>query len=303
MGEVFWHAILRDVPFDQYAVDPRVAAASRDPTLEQERRYVRNGRDLARYVHRDFTFQAFLNAALLLLSLGEWYLAPMPYAPRASSIRPRTATFLTEAGFSTFGPAQVLDAVAAVANLALHAAWRQKWVLHMRLRPEAYAQRLDRVVSRAADYPVHTDLRDSSIREFLDNRNLLLPMAYPEGAPAHPSYPAGHAAIAGACVTVLKAFFREDEIFPAPVGPSEDGRSLQSLPAVSLTIGGELNKLASNIAIARDFAGVHYRSDGVEGLKLGEAVALTFLEDMRGCLTERFDGFALTSFSGQPILI
>jgi hypothetical protein len=26
----------------------------------------------------------------------------------------------------------------------------------------------------------------------------LLPMAYPEGAPTHPAYPAGHAAIAGA---------------------------------------------------------------------------------------------------------
>ena len=36
----------------------------------------------------------------------------------------------------------------------------------------------------------------------------------------------------------------------------------------SLTLGGELDKLGSNIAIGRNIAGVHYWSDGVEGLRL-----------------------------------
>ncbi len=35
----------------------------------------------------------------------------------------------------------------------------------------------------------------------------LLPMAFPEGSPMHPAYGAGHATVAGACVTILKAFF------------------------------------------------------------------------------------------------
>ena len=35
----------------------------------------------------------------------------------------------------------------------------------------------------------------------------LLSMAFPEGSPMHPCYGAGHATVAGACVTVLKAFF------------------------------------------------------------------------------------------------
>jgi membrane-associated phospholipid phosphatase len=39
------------------------------------------------------------------------------------------------------------------------------------------------------------------------NRTCLLPVAYAEGCPTHPSYPAAHAATAGACATVLKAFF------------------------------------------------------------------------------------------------
>ena len=34
-----------------------------------------------------------------------------------------------------------------------------------------------------------------------------LPMAFAEGSPMHPAYGAGHATVAGACVTVLKAFF------------------------------------------------------------------------------------------------
>lgn len=35
----------------------------------------------------------------------------------------------------------------------------------------------------------------------------LLPIAYPEGSPTHPAYPAGHACVAGAGATMLKAFF------------------------------------------------------------------------------------------------
>jgi hypothetical protein len=37
----------------------------------------------------------------------------------------------------------------------------------------------------------------------------LLPMAFPEGSPTHPAYGPGHGTVAGACVTVLKAFFDE----------------------------------------------------------------------------------------------
>jgi hypothetical protein len=33
------------------------------------------------------------------------------------------------------------------------------------------------------------------------------------------------------------------------------------------------------VAIGRDAGGVHYRSDGIEGLKLGEAIALSILRE------------------------
>jgi hypothetical protein len=71
----------------------------------------------------------------------------------------------------------------------------------------------------------------------------------------------------------------------------------------ALTVGGELNKLASNIALGRDAAGVHWRSDGIEGLKLGEAVAVGILRDLRTTCPESFAGFSFTKFDGSTITI
>jgi hypothetical protein len=45
---------------------------------------------------------------------------------------------------------------------------------------------------------------------------------------------------------------------------------------------------------------VHYRSDEIEGLNLGESVAVTYLAGMRRCLTEDFDWLSLTAFNGGP---
>ena len=234
--------------YDEWLAIQRGGAPASDLILDSERRYIRTGRDLARYVHRDYSFQAFSNAALFLISLGADYVARNPYVQRACSFGSRVAT---ETGFCTFGAPAVLDAVTTVANLALHASWRQKWLLHRRLRPEEFGQRLDAVVHEGVDHPIHNDLRSSSVFDFLKSDRLLLPLAYPEGAPAHPSYPAGHAAVAGACATILKAFFRQDEEFPSPVQPSGDGLTLIPADRVRLTIGGEINKLASNISIGR----------------------------------------------------
>ena len=128
-------------------------------------------------------------------------------------------------------------------------------------------------------------------------------MAYPEGCPAHPSYPAGHAVIAGACVTVLKAIFDENFVILNPVVASDDGLSLLPYSGPPLTLGNELNKLASNIALARDVAGVHWRSDGIQGLLLGEAVAISVLTDYRVTYNETFSGFSFTKFDDTTITV
>jgi hypothetical protein len=131
----------------------------------------------------------------------------------------------------------------------------------------------------------------------------LLPQTYPVGSPLHPSYPAAHAVTVGAGITVLKAAFNESFVIPNPVIPSDDGLSLVPYTGAPLTVGGELNKLASNIALGRDAAGVHYRSDGVEGIKLGEAMAISILRDTATLYNEVFQGFSFTKYDGNPATI
>ena len=109
-------------------------------------------------------------------------------------------------------------------------------------------------------------------------------MAFPEGSPMHPAYGAGHATVAGACVTMLKAFFDTDAVFgcdgngelkitnrdqynekkysPVAYRPCDNGMSLENVYTEKgnkpLTVGDELNKIAANISIGRNMAGVHY---------------------------------------------
>jgi hypothetical protein len=263
-------------------------------TFDTSARYIRNGRDLTEYVHVDFTYQAFLNAALILLSYGGGALDDAnPYK-----------TSNTQGGFITFGGGHVLDMVARVANLALKCAWYQKWQVHRRLRPEAYGGLVHLTKTGMAGYPIDAKLQNSSAlgATMAKYGTFLLPMAYPEGCPTHPAYPAGHATISGACATVLKAFFKESFAVPSPVVASDDGATLNPSTA-SLTVGGELNKLAANISFGRDTAGVHWRSDGIEGMKLGEALAISVLQDFNSCFNEKFDGFSLTKFDGTTIEI
>lgn len=166
-------------------------------------------------------------------------------------------------------------------------------------RPGAYH------LTRAAQYPLHKDVLNSAAvgTVFRATGSYLLPMAYPEGCPTPPAYPAGHAAIAGACATVLKAFFSESFVIVNPVIASAEGLSLLPYKGPELTVGGELNKLAANIALGRDTAGVHWRSDGIEGLKLGEAVTIGILTDLRATCPEPFAGFSFTKFDGSTTTI
>ena len=92
-------------------------------------------------------------------------------------------------------------------------------------------------------------------------------------------------------------------MIPATVQATADGAQLEPWRRHPLTLGGEINKLASNIALARDAAGVHFRSDSIRGLKLGEEVALGLLTDTTLTYSEKFDGFALHLFDGTAVRI
>ena len=135
--------------------------------------------------------------------------------------------------------------------------------------------------------------------------SFLLPQAFPEGSPMHPSYGSGYAAVAGACITVLKAWFDESWVLPDPVVP--DAKGVRLVPytgpdANQLTVGGELDKVASNIASGRNMAGVHWRTDYTEAVRLGEAVAIGILRDQIRVGHEEAS-FGLTRFDGSRITI
>jgi hypothetical protein len=263
--------------------------------VDHAARYIRNGRDLAEYVHRDFSFQAYINAALMLISYG---------TPAVADSNPYK-TSATQAAFVTWGIPGLLDLVSRAAVAAFKAGWYQKWLAHRRLRPEVFGGRVHNHLTGAATYPINSELLGSTALKhvFTRNGNYLLPQAFPEGSPAHPAYPSGHACAAGSCVTVLKALFNESFVIPNPVVASSDGESLLPYRGPALTVGGELNKLASNVPIGRDAAGIHWRTDAIQGLLLGEQIGLGILRDCKQICHETFPGFTITKFDGTVVTV
>jgi hypothetical protein len=297
MPQLYRTAVAGDDYWTSYAdwLKGQRGGATGSNNFDSTPRYIRNNRDLALYLLVDWSGQANVMAALILNSFGAAALAPSnPYLHSA-----------TQVGNLTFGPAQQIDLVPRVPNPANRACFCQKWLVHRRVRPEAFGGRIHNHVTGAAKYAIHSDVLNSAALKavFSAKGSYLLPQAYPAGSPLHPSYPAAHAVTAGAGITVLKALFNESFVIPNPVTASDDGLSLVPYTGAGLTVGGELNKLASNIALGRDAAGVHYRSDGVEGIKLGEAIAISILRDTATLYNEVFPGFSFTKYDGTPVTI
>ncbi len=262
--------------------------------------FPRNGRDLGEYVHRDFSYQPYLAAALQAIKWGTLPDGGNPYKHSR-----------TQSAFATFGPPYLLALLATVTQACLAVCWYQKWRVHRRLRPEEMAGRVE--IARGGPDEASALLASHLPPGLLDSAALaevtkragtaLLPQAYPEGCPIHPSYPAGHAVIAGACVTAIKACLDESHVVPAPVVPTPDGLALEPYQGPPLSIGGELDKLASNVSLGRDFAGIHWRSDAAAGLRLGEEVAIRVLAEMKLTGNEIFESWSLRRFDGRRVSV
>ncbi|HEX4954756.1 MAG TPA: vanadium-dependent haloperoxidase [Thermoanaerobaculia bacterium] len=262
--------------------------------FDGEDRYIRTGRDLGEYVHRDISFQPFLGACLVGFRLGCVVDKANPYFLSRS-----------ETAFITHGAPFLFYLLGVVTQAALKACWYQKWRVHRRLRPEELGGRLEAHRRGLAELAVHADLTSSrSLARVVERTGTsLLTQAYPEGCPLHPAYPSGHAVIGGACATAVKTFLDESYPIPNPVVASEDGLSLEPYRGPELTVGGELDKLASNLAFGRNFAGIHWRSDGAEGLRLGEEVAIAVMEELATTTPEAFAGYRLRRFDGREVTI
>jgi hypothetical protein len=284
--------------FSTYLAQQNVLAPEAPLTYGPNPVFIRNGRDLSHWVHVDVLFQAYIHAALILLGT---------HAPLKPGI-PYQFTELNQEGFGTFGPPQISQFSTNSAISALKVAWFQKWKVHRRLRPEVFGARVHNNKTGVYAYPIHDDVNLSGVLPVLNATygSYLLAQAFPEGSPLHPSYNAGHATVAGAATTMLKAFFNEDYVLTGNLmpNPADGGQTLIPLsPSATLTVGGELNKLANNIAIGRNIAGVHWRSDATESLKLGEKVAISILRDMKSMLNEPFGAWSFRSFEGILVTV
>jgi len=260
-------------------------------------RYMRNGRDLGQWVHIDVLFQGYFQAFLVLAGMGAPLDAGNPYNGSANQV-----------GFATFGGPHLATLLCEVSTRALHAVWNQKWLVHRRLRPEVFAERCDRASRGIINYPVHPDILTSlnsgtRLGRYFNTANKLLPMAFPEGSPLHPAYGAGHATVADACTTILKAWFDGNFVIQNPVIPDATGQNLVPFVGPPLTVRGELNKIASNVAFGRNIAGVHWRSDATQSMLLGEQIAIDILQDQRASYNEDFDGFTFVKFDGTTITV
>lgn len=271
------------------------------------KKYIYTGRQLANYVHVDPPCQPWINAANILIGLKSPLDNNNPYVSVAGGttpggLSPSGIYSASQGGFVTFGIADLHAMIAEVSQLSLAFAWNTKWRLELRLRPEAFGGLVDDQVRLGINRDLPSNLINSPILATV-GLTKLLSQAYPEGSPLHPSYPSGHAATAGACATILKAWFNESTIFASPVQASSDGLSLIPYSGADLLLNNELDKMASNMAYGRNFAGIHYRSDAEEGILLGERIAIEYLKQRKRSYNEKFKGFELTTRFGKKIII
>lgn len=278
--------------------------------FDSEPRFIRNARDLGTYTHFDALYQAYHVALLYLQRSGAELSDGIPFKSSPA-----------QEGFGTFGLPEVLTLLTEVATRALKGQWLQKWFVHRHLRPEAFAGLINVHKTGRKDYTGKIDpsILNSPVLQKIFERNgklnkkydrgdkkgtYLLPLAFPEGSPLHPSYGSGHATVAGACVTILKAWFKDKPMTGTILEANHDGTRLKEYEGNDknqITIHGELNKLASNVASGRNMAGVHYRSDYIEAARLGETIAIGILEEQKICYSEvptykfkRLDGSDIT---------
>ena len=259
--------------------------------------YLHTGRDLAAWVHVDALIQAYFMGLLWCLGNGVPFNPGNPYL-----------TSKNQAGFGTFGGPHVIALMSEASTRALQHVWWEKWYVHRCLRPEEFGGLVQNVKTGVSRSNLHSDVLNSTAAAMVNAQrgNWLLPQVFPEGCPQHPSYGSGHSTVAGACVTVLKAFF-DTHNTPVPDRVySPDGVTLvpyTRADADQITVETELNKLAMNIPMGRDYAGIHWRSDEYNSVFLGEAVAIGLLADQKARYNELFQGFTFYKFDGTEVTI
>lgn len=131
------------------------------------------------------------------------------------------------------------------------AAWFFKWRGGMGIGFRPRPVEVDPGISVLYDRAINaTQSGDGIPRQF--------PSPHP-GTPRHPAYPSGHSTTYAAAAELLAAFLPDRK--------------------------AELDQLADNASMARLWAGIHWRSDHVQGMKLGRCVARQVIKQLQqACL-------------------
>ncbi|MBD2441043.1 vanadium-dependent haloperoxidase [Nostoc sp. FACHB-110] len=292
--------------FNEWLTVQNGGSSGRAIQYDPKRRYISTVRDLGEFAHIG---GALYYGASLLLSAPVSLSDPLINGGIGAPLNPGNpyVNSKTQVGSSaTFAVGHLQALLNLGTSRAIRASYWQKYYVHRILRPEAYGGLVYNNLVNKTQYPIHPELFKSKALEqtYSTFGTYLLPQAYPEASPLHSSYSGGAASIAGVSVTLLKAFFDENHIIPNPVIPDpQDPTKLISYNGPALTVGGELNKLATNYAIGRGHGGIHWRTDGAAGLALGEEVAISLLRDERLGYNEAFKGFTFTKFDGTKITV
>ncbi len=161
--------------------------------------------------------------------------------------------------FANFSPprqALVWAALDMAIYSALLAAWHYKWAADVprpNVAPRTGVSRRPRPVE--VDYRVGVLFnRAVSVDGSIGDASRRLSPSPSPGTPRHPAYPSGHSTYAGAASEMLTYFFPDYK--------------------------EEFDRLADNAGMARLWAGIHWRSDHVQGVKLGRNVARMIIEQM-----------------------
>lgn len=278
-----------------------------------ETRYPYSGRMIGSLVHNEPAFSHYTDAALICM--GE-------LTSRYNRFDISKATSSLNGGFE-----DILASVTEVGRIALMESYRAKYRTSLKLRPQQYAQRadtrarlpgvnlgpvqsiVDNVFSTQDTIAFMERLRSwKALQTGHDNH--LLPSHF--ASSRHPSWTHGHGTLAGACITTLKALLRleaeDGSLLPwtrPALLPSEDGTALENVDANDgLTFVSELDKLALNVAIGRNYAGQHFRTEMEASLRFGESIALKFLRS-KMCLstTDLWDPIVVDLFNGTRVRV
>jgi hypothetical protein len=183
---------------------------------------------------------------------------------------PRSGRFpagRNDAGFvGRLQAVEINNGPAAALSQAFRLGWRLKWIDYRLERPEE-------IWPRAAAGELHPLMLQLGgwVFDEIEARHgdrRFLPQVYAGGCPCHSDWPSGHAIDAGVGATILKATYA-------------DGPLLLPSGAQAASVHEAIDTATWNVALGRSIAGIHSMGALREGMRLGQAMAVRYLDQQR----------------------